>query len=55
MVKYKCQGCGHETDNAYRCGECRKILCDSCRESAYYCKDSTKGKAGCNGILRRLE
>lgn len=52
---YKCHGCQNMKPQSYvrECKVCHRILCEGCRQSANYCKDSPKGKAGCNGQLER--
>jgi hypothetical protein len=56
MPNYLCHACNRTTDDRHtnRCPKCHRILCDSCRGSASYCKDSKKGTAGCDGRWEKV-
>jgi hypothetical protein len=52
MADFLCQGEGcnfPRVQHIRECSRCHLMLCDSCRENASTCKDSSKGKAGCDG------
>ena len=55
MPDYICHACNQKKSqsNISECTKCGKILCSSCKGSASYCKDSSKGTAGCSGTLKR--
>lgn len=54
MRAFLCQGCDKIKPQAQRCGTCRKILCDVCREGHSTRKDGTHGTSGCNGSFQKL-
>ena len=55
MPDYICHGCNQRKPQSQvsECSKCGKILCNTCKGNAYHCKDSPKGKAGCDGKLER--
>jgi len=59
MAEYICHGCNRRVnskyESVYQCDKCGRILCETCREGRYYCKDSSKGKPGCDGRLERVK
>ncbi len=55
MPDYKCQGCGNNTTTAYKCNQCKKILCENCKNTgATECKDKRKGTPRCKGLYQNL-
>lgn len=57
MKEFVCDACRQRKDTAsgaFMCSKCKRTLCQNCKGSAYVCKDSTKGKAGCDGRYDRI-
>jgi hypothetical protein len=57
MKEFVCDACRQRKDTAsgaFECPKCKRTLCQSCKGSASQCKDSPKGKAGCDGRFQRL-
>ena len=57
MADYVCHACNQrksQSSGIFLCSKCGKILCESCKGyRGSYCKDSTKGTAGCPGTLTK--
>ena len=55
MPNWTCHGCNAQSSGGMRqCPQCNKILCYHCSGGKSQCKDSPKGKAGCNGYFKTL-
>lgn len=57
MKEFVCDACRLRKDTnsgAFQCSKCKVTLCQNCKGAAYKCKDSTKGKAGCDGTFQRM-
>jgi hypothetical protein len=57
MKEFVCDACHQRkqtTSGAFTCSKCKKTVCQTCKGGANKCKDSPKGKAGCDGNWQRM-
>ena len=61
MSEYLCDGCRQKMESKtvgtrrFMCPKCNKTLCERCKGSGRFCKDSAKGTAGCSGEWRQIQ